>query len=97
MNEACLNLFGDTVGSCNGMEFTGRVMDFMRSKLLSFQEETGNIYNLEATPAEGTSYRLALLDKKKFPQIICANESISGEEHAPFYTNSTQIACRLYG
>ena len=91
MNEACLNLFGDTVGSCNGMEFTGRVMDFMRSKLLSFQEETGNIYNLEATPAEGTSYRLALLDKKKFPQIICANESISGEEHAPFYTNSTQL------
>jgi ribonucleoside-triphosphate reductase (formate) len=91
MNEACLNLFGDNMGSHNGIEFANRVMDFMREKLLVFQEETGNIYNLEATPAEGTSYRLALLDKHKYPNIICADEPASKEGHAPFYTNSSQL------
>ncbi len=91
MNEACVNLLGDNIGSAEGMEFSNRVMDFMREKLVSYQEETGNIYNLEATPAEGTSYRLALADKKKYTGIICANESTYSENDSPFYTNSTQL------
>lgn len=91
MNEACINLIGENIASNNALEFSERVMDFMRSKLLAYQEETGSIYNLEATPAEGTSYRLALIDKKKYPNIICANESSYKEDTAPFYTNSTQL------
>ncbi len=91
MNEACINLLGENIGSESGLEFSNRVMDFMRSKLVKFQEETGNIYNLEATPAEGTSYRLALADKKHYPGIICANESTYAENNSPFYTNSSQL------
>ncbi len=92
MNEACLNLFGRGIASPQGHAFTLRVMDFMRSKLLEFQEETGNNYNLEATPAEGTSYRLAKMDKERFPDIICANEAQYRKFGAePFYTNSTQL------
>ncbi len=91
MNEACINLLGDNIGSKEGKEFTERVLVFMREKLVQFQEETGNSYNLEATPAEGTSYRLALLDKKKYPNIICANEESYDETETPFYTNSTQL------
>lgn len=91
MNEACVNLLGEDIGSSEGLEFANRVMDFMREKLVRFQEETANIYNLEATPAEGTSYRLALSDKKKYPRIICANESTYADNNSPFYTNSTQL------
>ncbi|MHB1688079.1 MAG: ribonucleoside triphosphate reductase [Ignavibacteriaceae bacterium] len=92
MNEACINLLGDNIASKNGQDFALRVMDFMRNKLLQYQEITGNMYNLEATPAEGTSYRLALIDKRKYPQIICANESSYNEKDSPFYTNSTQLS-----
>jgi ribonucleoside-triphosphate reductase (formate) len=91
LNEACLNLTGENIGSPSGVEFAERVMDFMRAKLVDFQEETGNIYNLEATPAEGTSFRLALIDKKKYPGIICANETGFNENSSPFYTNSSQL------
>jgi len=91
MNEACLNLFGENVGTERGREFTSEVLDFMRSKLLEFQEETGNNYNLEATPAEGTSYRLAKKDKQKFPEILCANEKEYKNGAEGFYTNSTQL------
>ncbi len=91
MNEACVNLFGKNVGNPDAKAFTLRVMDFMREKLVEFQVETGNNYNLEATPAEGTSYRLALIDKKKFPEIICANETEYQQGSAPFYTNSSQL------
>lgn len=63
----------------------------MRDKLLEFQEETGNNYNLEATPAEGTSYRLARIDKEKYPLIICANEEEYKNGAEPFYTNSTLL------
>lgn len=63
----------------------------MRETLVKFQEETGNNYNLEATPAEGTSYRLAKLDKERFPEIICANEELYKQGHQPFYTNSSQL------
>ncbi|MDP4176397.1 MAG: ribonucleoside triphosphate reductase, partial [Bacteroidota bacterium] len=91
MNEACLNLLGDNIGESEGVNFANSVMDFMREKLVRFQEETGNIYNLEATPAEGTSFRLALIDKKKYPGIICANDLTQAENNSPFYTNSTQL------
>ncbi len=91
MNEACLNLLGENIASKRGLEFTKKVMDFMRSKLQEFQDETGNIYNLEATPAEGTSYRLAKMDKERYPDIIVANEDEYRNGAEPFYTNSTQL------
>jgi ribonucleoside-triphosphate reductase len=62
-------------------------MDFMRERLSEFQEETGNLYNLEATPGEGTSYRLARADRRRFPDIKTATQD--GNE--PYYTNSTQL------
>ena len=91
MSEACLNFLKKDLGSKDAIEFTLKVLDFMREKLLEFQEETGNNYNLEATPAEGCSYRLSKLDKEKYPGIICANESKFREGAQPFYTNSTQL------
>jgi ribonucleoside-triphosphate reductase len=91
MNEACLNLFGETIASSRGRSFSLRVLAFMRERLLEFQEQTGTMYNLEATPAEGTSHRFALLDKKKFPGIVCANEKRLAEGGHPFYTNSAQL------
>lgn len=91
MNEACLNFLGEDIGKERGRNFSLKVMDFIRDLLQKFQEDTGDIFNLEATPAEGTSYRLARLDKKQFPDIICANESETEKGAAPFYTNSTQL------
>lgn len=90
MNEACHNFLGKNIATQEGQMFTLRVLDFMRKSLLEFQKETGNNYNLEATPAEGTSYRLAKIDRTKYPDIISANQNgnIKGE---PFYTNSTQL------
>jgi len=86
LNEACLNLFGKDIGTDEGRAFALRVMTFMRARLADYQEQTGNFYNLEATPAEGTTYRLARLDKKLYPKIITA-----GAEGEPFYSNSTQL------
>ncbi len=91
MDEACLNLLGENIASDNSKAFTLRVLDSMRKKLIQFQEETGNNYNLEATPAEGTAYRLAKEDKDKYPETICANEEEYKKGAAPFYTNSTQL------
>jgi len=91
MNEACLNLLGENIASPKGCEFTLKVLDFMRDELLKFQNDTGNNYNLEATPAEGTSYRLAKIDEGKYPEIICANEDACKRGAEPFYTNSTQL------
>lgn len=91
MNEACLNFLGVSIGEKEGREFALKVLDFMRKKLIEFQEETGNNYNLEATPAEGASYRLARIDKEKYPKIICANEKEYQKGAEPFYTNSTQL------
>ncbi|NLE92335.1 MAG: ribonucleoside triphosphate reductase [Elusimicrobia bacterium] len=90
MNEACLNLLGEGVGGEKGRDFTLRTMDFMRRKLQEFQDTTGNFYNLEATPAEGTSYRLAQIDKKKYPDLLAQGGPIGRAEH-PFYTNSTHL------
>ena len=92
MNEACLNFLGCNIGDKEGHKFAIKVLDFMRSKLIEFQEETGNMYNLEATPAEGTSYRLARIDKNKYPDIIVANEKdVKEKKAAPYYTNSTWL------
>ena len=91
MNEACLNFLGTDIGSQEGLEFSLRVMDFLRQRMSEIQEETGDIFNLEATPAEGTSYRLALLDKQQLPDILCSNQEASEQSYAPFYTNSTQL------
>ncbi|MEW5895544.1 MAG: ribonucleoside triphosphate reductase [Candidatus Omnitrophota bacterium] len=91
MNEACMNLFGEGISLERGKKFSGEVLDFMRNKLVQFQEETGNNYNLEATPAEGVSYRMARRDKEEFPDIICANENEYKTGKDPFYTNSTHL------
>ena len=89
MNEACLNFLGKDIGTSEGIAFASSVLDHMRERLLRFQEETGNLYNLEATPAEGTAYRLARLDKKHYPDIRCICDTAAGAE--PIYTNSTQL------
>jgi len=91
MNEAIVNLFGSSIASPDGLEFAVKVLGFIRKKLADFQEETGNIYNLEATPAEGTCYRLARIDKKRYPDIIVANEKYLVKKAEPFYTNSSQL------
>jgi len=86
MNEALLNFMGEDIGSKKGIAFALEVMDFMREKLVQFQKEANSIYNLEATPAESTAYRLAQKDRKKYPEIIT-----SGTKKVPYYTNSTQL------
>ncbi|NJO92501.1 MAG: ribonucleoside triphosphate reductase [Chloroflexia bacterium] len=91
MNECCQNFLGENIGEKRGTQFAIEVMDYMRTKLEKFQEETGQIYNLEATPAEGTSYRLARIDKMQYPDIIVANESAYNKGGQPYYTNSTQL------
>jgi len=90
MNEACLNFLGEDIGTDQGQLFSNKVMDFIRDEISQIQEETGALFNLEATPAEGTSYRLAMLDRKRFPDIICANGEPCSDEDA-YYTNSTQL------
>ncbi len=88
VNEACRNFFGgDTdIASPEGKQFAADILDFMRKRLADFQEETGHFYNLEATPAEGTTYRFAKEDQKRFPDIIQA-----GTTENPYYTNSTHL------
>ncbi|MDR0975972.1 MAG: ribonucleoside triphosphate reductase [Christensenellaceae bacterium] len=85
MHEACLNLFGEGIETKKGQEFALRTMNFLREKMMQYQEETGHIYNLEATPAEGVAPRLAMKDKQRYPEIITAG----GE--TPYYTNSTHL------
>lgn len=91
MNEACLNILGEPIYTEKGHQFAREVLDFMRSKITEYQEETGNLFNLEATPGEGTTYRFALLDKKKYPDIIVANQEEWEKGAHPFYTNSTHL------
>ncbi len=91
MNEACLNLFGKGIDSDEGQMFANGVMDFMRDKIREYQISTGNNYNLEATPAEGTSYRLAKSDKTFNSSIICANEEAYRNGADPYYSNSTHL------
>jgi anaerobic ribonucleoside-triphosphate reductase len=91
MNEACINFMEKDIASEPGQTFSLRVMDFIRELIAEIQDTTGDIFNLEATPAEGTSYRLCMLDKKQFPDIQCANEAEYRKGAAPYYTNSTQL------
>lgn len=86
MNEACLNLLGANLSSEEGAAFAHEVLDFMRDRLLTYQDETGTLYNLEATPAEGVTYRFAKEDHARYPGIIQA-----GTPDAPYYTNSTHL------
>lgn len=86
MNECLLNFMGENIATKRGRKFALEVLDFMRERLVKYQKETGNIYNLEQTPAESTSYRLALKDKERYPDIITA-----GTKKIPYYTNSTQL------
>ncbi len=85
MNEAVINFMGKDITTPEGQEFALEIMDYLREILVEIQKETGHFYNLEATPAEGTSYRLAKLDKERYPDIITAGDEI------PYYTNSTQL------
>jgi len=92
MNECLVNYMGNGIWDKESYNFGLGIMDHIRSKLLEIQKETGNLYNLEATPAEGTTRRLAAKDKKHYPDIIVANEQ-KWREHkaAPYYTNSIHL------
>jgi len=85
MNEACLNLIREDIGTPGGKDLAVRTLRFMQERATEFQQETGHMYNIEATPAEGASHRLARLDRERHPDIVTA-----GEE-APYYTNSTHL------
>lgn len=85
MHECCLNFLGKGIENPDGKAFALEVLGYMRKRLQDFQEETGELFNLEATPAESTSYRLARHDKRKYPEIITSGE------REPYYTNSSQL------
>ena len=85
MNECCLNFLKTSIATAEGKKFSEEVLDYMRNRLQQYQEETGELFNLEATPAESTSYRLAKHDKEHYPDIITAGKN------EPYYTNSTQL------
>lgn len=92
INEACINLLGKNITENDGKKFALDILDFMREKLMDYQNETDNLYNLEATPGEGTTHRFAHKDKKIYPDIIVANEKAYKEKAVkPFYTNSSHI------
>jgi ribonucleoside-triphosphate reductase len=92
MNEACLNLIGKDLMDKEAHDFALEVMTYMRDKLAEYQDESDQLYNLEATPAEGATYRFARHDKEQFPDIITANEKSVQEHNAePYYTNSTHL------
>lgn len=95
MNDALLNFLNKSIGEIEGKRFAEKVLDYMRNKIADFQEETGNIFNLEATPAEGASYRLARIDHERFPEIRTYNQEVysnnGGRDVEPYYTNSTQL------
>ncbi len=93
MNESLENFLGVSIADPAGREFALEIMEMMKGRLADYQEESGNLYNLEATPAEGTAYRLARLDREKFgDDIICANqERVVKEDADPYYTNSTHL------
>ena len=88
INEMIRNFTGDRhdITTAWGQAFAERFLDHVRARIVAFQEETGHLYNLEATPAEGTTYRFAREDRKRFPDILQA-----GTPEAPYYTNSSQL------
>jgi ribonucleoside-triphosphate reductase len=94
MNEALLNLNGRTIADEEGAAFALRVLDWMRERISDYQDELHEIFNLEATPAEGTSFRLAKLDRERFPDIRFYNTEVY-DGKTPYYTNSTQLPVGL--
>lgn len=86
MNEAIINFMDKDISSEKGLKFSLEIMDYLRTRMSDVQEETGNLYNLEATPAESTAYRLAIKDRKLYPEIMT-----QGTEETPYYTNSSQL------
>jgi len=92
MNEAVLNLMGKDITTPEGHKFTAETLDFMREKLMDYQNETNDLYNLEATPGEGCTYRFAKKDQQLYPGIICSNsEAVKKFNADPYYTNSTHL------
>ncbi len=91
LNESVANFIGGNIAEGEGRAFALKVLDHMRKRLEDYQLETNNIYNLEATPGEGISYRLARLDKAANPGIRSANGKTLAEQNAPYYTNSSQL------
>lgn len=94
LNEAMLNFapIRDTIASAEGKKFAEEILNFMRERMMDYQNDTNHLYNLEATPAEGTARQLAKIDKDKYPDIITANEeAVQTGKAAPFYTNSSQL------
>lgn len=88
INECIRNFTSDreNISTPDGIKFGLQLLDHVRARIISFQQETGHLYNLEATPAEGTTYRFAREDRKRFPRILQA-----GTADAPYYTNSSQL------
>jgi ribonucleoside-triphosphate reductase len=92
MNEALLNLIGKDITTKEGQKFAEDTLVHMRDRMVKYQTETGNMYNLEASPGEGTGTRLALLDKKRYSDMSFANSAKAQENGAsPYYTNSSQL------
>ena len=94
MNEALLNFepVGKNIATPEGKKFALEVLEFMREKIMDYQNSTNNLYNLEATPAEGTTRRLSRIDKDKYPDIVVANDAaVKAGKASPYYTNSTHL------
>ena len=89
VNEGCINLLKEDITTAKGKAFAVELLNYIRERIVEFQEETGNMYNLEATPAEGTTYRLARIDKEKFPGIFTQGEQ------EPYYTNSSNLPVKF--
>jgi ribonucleoside-triphosphate reductase (formate) len=92
MNEALLNFMNETTSSPKGIKFAEEALEHMRDKMVKYQKETDNMYNLEATPGEGITFRFARIDREKYPDMIFANGQVGKTKTAePYYTNSTQL------
>ncbi len=91
MNECLVNLMGKDIATKEGQALAEEILDFMREKLMDFQNETNNLYNLEATPGEGCTYRFAKKDQELYPDIICANIEAAKDGVPPYYTNSSHL------
>ncbi len=92
MNESLLNFMGRDLTTEKGKRFASEILEFMRDKMKEYQEETDNLYNLEASPAEGATYRFAKKDKELYPDLLVGNERAYREQEAdPYYSNSSQL------
>lgn len=92
MNEALVNFMGKDIASRQGKKMAEEILEHMRQRIIRYQKETGDLFNLEATPAEGTAYRIARIDREKYPDMIFANdEDVKSKKAEPYYTNSSQL------